>query len=82
MKYFTGILEKHLFEKGDYGYIEPITFDMIKFNDVKIEKYMIANHIRTHGFIWVDDFGLDWNMSVIKIVNTDTNTFNIVAVKD
>ena len=77
------LIDKYVMEQNDYGYIEPITDDMLEFNDVKIDRDIIANHIRTAGFVWFDDFGLSWNMSVITIAkDTDTNTFNILAVKD
>ena len=80
---YKNLIDKYVMEQSDYSYIEPITDDMIEFNDVKIDKDITAYHLRTTGFVWFDDFELSWNMSVISIAkNIHTGLFNIVAVKD
>ena len=77
------LIDKHTLEQNDYDYVEHLEGDFYEFNDVKIDKDMIANHIKNHGFVWFDDFDLSWFMTVVSIAkNIHTNRFNILAVKD
>jgi len=73
-------ISKYIILERDYDFVEHLESDFYEFNSVKLDLYRFKSHDNT--FVWLDSFGLRWNMSVVSIVRKIDDTYDIVAVRD
>ena len=77
------LIDKYKLEQDDYDYVEKDKSGFYEFNDVKINNDLTSYRIKDKGFIWFDNYGYLWFMSIINIAkNIHNDRFTIVAVKE
>lgn len=75
-------MSKYTILHSDYDFVEHLETDLYEFNGVNLDKDNTRYDIHNNGFVWLDNFGLAWNMSAITIVKKIDDTYDIVAVRD
>ena len=73
-------ISKYIILERDYEFVEHLETDFYEFIGVKLDIYRFKS--KGNEFVWLDSFGLRWNMSVLSIVRKIDDTYDIVAVRD
>jgi hypothetical protein len=75
-------MSKYIILERDYEFVEHLEDDFYEFIGVKLDKDNTRYDMFDNGFVWLDSFGLSWNMSALNIVRKLDDTYDIVAVRD
>ena len=75
-------MSKYTILERDYDFVENLDGAFYEFISVKLDKDNTRYDMFDNGFVWIDSFGLAWNMSALNIVRKIDDTYDIVAVRD
>ena len=75
-------MSKYIILERDYEFVEHLENDFYEFIGVKLDKDNTRYDVFDNGFVWLDSFGLAWNMSALNIVRKLDDTYDVVAVRD